>query len=64
MNKEGHLGVVKDTHQPIIKKIRKVERVDINQTLAKSNSKPQHNTIDQQYNSDTGSKQKKIGIRN
>ena len=43
MNKEGHLGVVKNTHQPIIKKMRKVE---INSNLLRPNQKHQNSTLE------------------
>ena len=36
MNKEGHLGIVKNAQQPIIKKIDKVE---ISKNLIKSSAK-------------------------
>jgi hypothetical protein len=36
MNKDGHIGIVKNTQQPIVKK---VEKVDINQNLLKQSLK-------------------------
>ena len=36
MNKEGHIGIVKNTNQPIVKK---VEKVNLNQSLIKQTSK-------------------------
>ena len=35
MNKEGHLGIIKDTQQPI----KKVEKIELNANLLKSTQK-------------------------
>lgn len=36
MNKEGHLGIVKNAQQPIVKKI---DKIDLNQNLLKQSIK-------------------------
>ena len=36
MNKEGHLGIVKNAQQPIVKKI---DKIDLNQNLLKQSLK-------------------------
>ncbi len=38
MNKEGHIGIVKNTNQPI----KKVDKVELNQELINSTSKHSH----------------------
>lgn len=42
MNKEGHIGIVKNTKQPIVKR---VEKVELSQNLIKQNMKQSKNRL-------------------